>query len=81
VACVQALLRYARGRALLEAHDTIYGGTPLSWCCHGSRNCGSTRADHAEVARLLIAAGANVEARLTDCSPAMQAVLDQARAS
>jgi ankyrin repeat protein len=50
VACVDALLRYASGRALLEVRDPTYHGTPLSWCCHGSRNCGSPRADHAQVA-------------------------------
>jgi hypothetical protein len=27
------------GRALLEARDSTYQGTPLGWCCHGSVNC------------------------------------------
>ena len=79
VACVAAILRYPRGRALLEDHDTVYRGTPLSWCCHGSRNCGNPDADHAGVAQLLIAAGAKVDARMSECSPAMQAVIDAAR--
>jgi ankyrin repeat protein len=81
VACVAALLRYPTGRALIDKPDTTYQGTPLSWCCHGSRNCGRPRADHAGVARLLIAAGATVGPRLTECAPAMQAVLDAAKAS
>jgi ankyrin repeat protein len=78
VECVAAILRYPAGRALIEVRESTYGGTPLSWCCHGSRNCGNPRANHAEVARLLLAAGARPDPRLTDCSQAMQAVLDAA---
>lgn len=78
VECVSAILRYPAGRALIETRDTTYQGTPLSWCCHGSRNCGNPRADHAEVARLLLASGARTNPNLTECSDAMQAVLDAA---
>ena len=78
VETVSAILRYPAGRALLESRDTTYNGTPLSWCCHGSRNCGSPQADHAAVARVLLAAGAKPNAELTECSEAMQAVLDAA---
>lgn len=60
VACVAALLRYPRGRALIERRDSQYQGTPLGWCCHGSVNCGDPRADHAAVARLLLDAGARI---------------------
>jgi len=56
---VEALLDSARGRSLINARDGSYGGTPLGWCCHGSVN-GNRSADHAQVARLLIAAGAEV---------------------
>lgn len=76
VACVSAILRYPAGRALLEARDSTYQGTPLGWCCHGSVNCGNPRADHAEVARLLIMAGARPGPEMRGCSDAMQAVLD-----
>lgn len=76
VECVAAILRYPAGQALINVRETTYQGTPLSWCCHGSRNCGNPRADHAEVARLLLAAGARHDPRLTECSDAMQAVLD-----
>ena len=76
VQCVAALLRYSAGRALIEVRESTYGGTPLSWCCHGSRNCGNPLADHAEVARLLLAAGARLDPQSTACSAAMQAVLD-----
>lgn len=75
VGSVAALLRYPSGRALLNVRESGFQGTPLSWCCHGSQNCGDPRADHAEVARLLIAAGAPIDPKLTDCSDEMQAVL------
>jgi ankyrin repeat protein len=58
VACVTALLNHTSGRGLLEARDSTYDGTPLQWCCHGSVDCGDPRADHVQVARSLLAAGA-----------------------
>jgi hypothetical protein len=78
VESVEAILRYPSGRAIIEAREPVWGGTPLSWCCHGSRNCGNPNADHAAVARLLIEAGARVDSGLDSCAPAMQAVLDAA---
>jgi len=60
VDCVAALLRHQSGRLLIEARETTYNGTPLSWCSHGSANCGNPEADHAAVATLLLAAGATV---------------------
>jgi ankyrin repeat protein len=78
VACVDAILRYPRGRALVNVRDDTYKGMPLNWCCHGSRNCGNLRADHAEVARRLIAAGAHIDPQLQECSEPMQAVIDAA---
>ena len=74
-ASVAALLAHPSGRALINVRERTYEGSPLSWCCHGSRNCGDPRADHAEVARLLLAAGAASDPRLTECSDEMQAVL------
>ena len=76
VECVSAILRYPAGRALIETRESTYQSTPLSWCCHGSRNCGNPRANHAEVARLLLRAGARAGPNLTECSESMQAVLD-----
>jgi ankyrin repeat protein len=61
VACIAALLAHPSGRALIEAKDRTYNGTPLGWTAHGSLNCGNPNADHAEVARRLIAAGAKVD--------------------
>jgi ankyrin repeat protein len=79
VECVSAILRYPEGRALLEARDPSYNGTPLGWCCHGSVNCGNPRADHAAVAHLLIDTGARVDPKMSGCSREMQAVLDRHR--
>jgi ankyrin repeat protein len=81
VECVAALLGYSSGRALIDSIEPTYGGTPLSWCCHGSRNCHRAGATHAGVARLLLSAGARPNPELTACSDDMQAVLDAAFAS
>jgi ankyrin repeat protein len=80
VECVAALLEYASGRALINSRENTYGGTPLSWCCHGSRNCSRAGANHAEVTRLLLAAGARPNVELTACADEMQAVLDSSSA-
>ncbi len=61
VDCVAAILRYPAGRALINTRETSHNGTPLSWTSHGSVNCGNRKADHAGVAKLLIAAGATVD--------------------
>lgn len=79
VACVAALLRYSAGRSLVDARDTTHNGTPLGWCCHGSLNCGNPRADHAEVARLLLGAGAALPVAGAEASDAVEAVIDAAR--
>ena len=77
-ACVEALLRYPAGRALIETRDPQYGGTPLNWCCHGSRNCGNPKADHASVARLLMAAGARIDRdRTLDVPDAVRAAIEE----
>lgn len=58
VAGVEALLRHAGGRALIDARDRTHGSTPLGWCVHGAQHCGHADADHPGVARLLLDAGA-----------------------
>jgi hypothetical protein len=79
VACVAALLAYPSGRALIEAKDRMYNGTPLGWTAHGSLNCGNPNADHAEVARRLIAAGAAVDPNAEwHASEAVQSVIEDA---
>ena len=80
VDCVAAILRYPAGRALIETRESAYQGTPLSWCSHGSVNCGNPAAGHAAVARLLIAAGAHVDSSMLDWggSDAFQAVIKEA---
>ena len=83
VGCVSAILRYPSGRALINSREALYSGTPLSWCCHGSVNCGRPGADHAEVARVLIAAGAAIDAGTGEwtCSDELREVIDLALAS
>ena len=80
VACTAAILRYPSGSALLDVREATYGGTPLSWCSHGSANCGDPQADHAAVARMLLAAGARLDPEMADWegSDAFQAVIDAA---
>ena len=76
--CVEALVRYPAGRALIATRDTQYGGTPLGWCCHGSLHCGNPNADHASVARLLMTAGARIDSdRKLEASDAVKAVIQE----
>lgn len=74
-AAVEAILRDPRGRALVEARDPRYGGTPLGWCCHGARNRGTDGADHAGVARLLLEAGATLHPGWEDAPEPVREVL------
>ena len=80
VDCVAAILRHPAGRQLLTVRDGMYGGTPLSWCSHGSRNSGNRGADYPEVARVLIAAGVQVTPEMADWegSDEFMAVIDEA---
>jgi hypothetical protein len=79
VECVSAILSYPSGRALIDAREPSYGGTPLSWCSHGSVNCGNPAADHAGVARLLIQAGSEVTEEMRDWgSPGFQSAVADA---
>jgi ankyrin repeat protein len=73
-ATVAALLEHRDAADLLTIADAHYGATPLGWCCHGSLNGNRTR-DHAGVARLLLAAGAQIGADTTDASDAVLGVL------
>jgi ankyrin repeat protein len=83
VDCVGAILRYPAGRALIDVREKTYHGTPLSWCSHGSVNCGNPRADHPAVARMLLAAGASVYPEMADWqgSDAFMAVIEEAMAA
>jgi len=69
---VTALLRAPAVRALLVVRDASYRSTPLGWCCHGSVN-GPRGAEHAQVARLLLEAGAQAE--VLDASDEVESVL------
>ena len=72
---VAAILHHPDVRTLLSIRDARYGATPLGWCCHGSLH-GNRSHDHAGVARLLVAAGAQQGKDTRDCSPSVRAVLD-----
>jgi ankyrin repeat protein len=74
-ACVETALRHDGVRALLEARDGVHGSTPLGWCCHGSRHCASRAADHAQVARLLLQAGARPGPNLDDATDEVRDVI------
>ncbi|HEX6315618.1 MAG TPA: ankyrin repeat domain-containing protein [Gemmatimonadaceae bacterium] len=80
IECVRAILAHASGRALVDSREPTYGGTPLSWCCHGSRHCGNPAADHGAVARLLIAAGSRVDPEMLqwDCAGGVHSALAEA---
>lgn len=75
VDCVAAAIRHDRVRALIEERDATHGSTPLGWCCHGSRHCGSARAEHAGVARILLEAGARPGPNLEDATEEVLAVI------
>ena len=80
VESVEAILRHSFGRKLLEVKDATHHGTPLGWTSHGSTNCGDPKADHAGVARALIAAGARLDPEMAEWegSEEFQAVIDAA---
>jgi ankyrin repeat protein len=65
VECVEAILRYPAGRGLIDKRETTYNGTPLSWASHGSAH-GNPDANHAGVAKVLIAAGARTDREMLD---------------
>jgi hypothetical protein len=71
---VAVLLRRPDARSLLGIRDAHYSGTPLGWCCHGSR-FGNTSHDHAGVARLLLEAGAEPGPGPIEASPSVEAVI------
>ena len=71
---VRALLRNPAARELLGIRDAHYRATPLGWCCHGSMH-GNPAHEHAEVARLLLEAGAQLGSDTNNASVAVQAVL------
>jgi ankyrin repeat protein len=75
---VRALLQDERGRALIPVKDAHYQATPLGWCCHGSQH-GDRSRDHAEVAELLLAAGAQQGRDTSTASPAVEAVMSRWR--
>jgi len=55
---VKLLLDY---HARLDIKDEAFHAAPAGWMHHGTRNCGDGNGEYAEIARLLIAAGAPME--------------------
>ena len=72
---VGLLLDHPDAAQLVDIRDAHYGATPLGWCCHGSLH-GNAAHNHAEVARLLLRAGAKPGPDASAASPAVLAVLD-----
>ena len=71
--CVEVALRYEGVRALIESRDRVHDSTPLGWCCHGARYAGKA-GDYPEIARLLLAAGAQPGPNLEDAPESVLAV-------
>ncbi|HKG90767.1 MAG TPA: ankyrin repeat domain-containing protein [Gemmatimonadaceae bacterium] len=74
-ASVAAILRHPDARSLVALRDAFYGATPLGWCCHGSLH-GNPAGQHAEVARLLLAAGATPGPDSEHASEAVRTAID-----
>lgn len=47
--------------AALDMKDEAFQATPAGWLHHGTQNCGNGNGEYAEIAQLLIAAGAPME--------------------
>lgn len=71
---VALLLQHPDAHELVAIRDLHYDATPLGWCCHGSR-FGNRSHDHAGVARLLLAAGAQPGPDSLQASPEVMAVI------
>ena len=77
-ATVAVLLLHPDAPSLVASRDASHGATPLGWCCHGSLH-GNRGHDHAEVARMLLAAGARPGPDTVDASAAVRAVIASCR--
>ncbi len=72
-ACVEAVLRHPAAASMLDLRERQYGATPLGWCLHGSVH--GPRGEHAEIAGMLIEAGANVPAEIGEASDEVREVV------
>jgi hypothetical protein len=78
-ASVAAVLGHPGGRALLTTRDPTHQGTPLGWCCHGSLFCRNPDGDYPGVARLLLEAGAPLDASPGDASDEVEEAIERWR--
>lgn len=69
---VAALLAVPAGHVLITRREAHHASTPLGWCCHGSLH-GPQAGEFAQVAQLLLEAGAPVES--FEASDEVEAVL------
>ncbi|MEQ1693778.1 MAG: hypothetical protein ABMA00_20990, partial [Gemmatimonas sp.] len=69
---VAAILAVPAGQALITHREAHHGSTPLGWCCHGSLH-GPQGAEFAQVAQLLLDAGAPIES--FEASDEVEAIL------
>jgi ankyrin repeat protein len=69
--CAEVALRHETVRRLIELRDPTYNGTALGWCVHGAINAHGPGANHAAVARMLLAAGADPETAGNEIPPAL----------
>jgi hypothetical protein len=70
------ILRWAIAPPRFGTEDEQFHGTPPGWFGHGVRNCDEGAGDYAQVARILIAAGATIPAvDLPTGKPEVDAVL------
>jgi hypothetical protein len=66
--------------ASLTIEDEQFHGTPAGWFGHGVKNCRDAGSDYAKVARLLLAAGAQIPAAdIPTGNPGVDAVLREHR--
>ncbi len=76
--CVRILLQHPDAAQLVNVREPEFGATPFGWCCHGSVH-GNRNHAHAEVARMLLAAGARLERDPGEAGAGVRAAIDEWR--
>jgi ankyrin repeat protein len=76
-ACIEAALRHPAVRQLVNRQDPTHHSTPLGWCWHGACHCRNPNGDYFAVARLLLAAGAEVGPGLEHAPPELRRMIEE----